>query len=121
MSDFYEDGENRVRGPFLGHNKLGLRDREDETITLPVHSEPPLRETIEQSKAASAGRETYQRKCRACDGGAVVIRRELADDVGRCPICKGRGTVTSVRRKRRNAASATGEARTGLGVSAERA
>ena len=29
MSDFYEDGFNRTRSKAGGHNKLGLRERED--------------------------------------------------------------------------------------------
>jgi DnaJ-class molecular chaperone len=100
MSDYYEDGFNRPRGPFVGHNKLGLRDREDERVTIPTQTEPPLDTVIKLSQGKRV--ERYQRPCKCCDGGRVVIRPFAADADGRCPICHGRGTVTDERPEARS-------------------
>jgi len=51
VSDFWEDGLNRMGSRVLGHNKLGLRDREDETVIIPsLHGEVP--ERIREMSAA---------------------------------------------------------------------
>ena len=121
MSDYYEDGFNRVRGPFLGHNGLGLREREDEKPKLAVRSAPPLKGTIERSQRAAKKIETFERPCKCCKGGTRALRPEVLDEDDRCPVCHGKGMVIDERPKRRAAAGDSSEAREGVGLAEERA